>query len=523
MSTAVLKAKWREPMCAAYGRLGPKYPRLVLALLFQAAHVVTLGGVWLLTLYQPVDHGDLIRLILVTQALVAFENVFALREAFGLLRPADPWLHGERNPTTAMAAWRALSGLPRDFLRTRPLVALFFNLLPVSAYITAELDLRWPAFFVIVAGASVVLLYGILVRFFVTELAIRPVVEAISLDLPDEDVLDTKSVSLRKKLLVALPAINVITGVTVSGLATRGHASLSDLGLSVLIALGVAFTISLELTLLLTRSLLTPIDALRRATERVKQGDLSTRVPVTAMDETGQLASSFNRMVLGLAEREKLHEAFGTYVDPGLAERVLAEGTALAGEEVEVSVVFVDIREFTAFAERAQATEVVEKLNEFFEHIVPVLVRNGGHANKFVGDGLLGVFGAPESLPDHADRAVCAALEIAELVKEKYAGELRIGIGVNSGKVIAGTVGGGGHLEFTVIGDVVNTASRVETATRETGDDILITEATRELLTKDFEAFERRPTIALKGKTETVRLFAPVATAEERRARLRAV
>ena len=335
--------------------------------------------------------------------------------------------------------------------------------------------------------------------------------------------MDASSVSLRKKLLVALPAINIITGVAVSGLATRGNASLSDLGVNVLIAVVVAFTISLELTLLLTRSLLAPINALRRATEQVKQGDLSTRVPVTATDETGALASSFNRMVVGLAEREKLHEAFGTYVDPGLAERVLREGTALAGEEVEVTVLFVDIREFTAFAERADASEVVAALNEFFEHVVPVLVRNGGHANKFVGDGLLGVFGAPDHLPDHADRAVCAALEIASLVEETYADRLRVGIGVNSGRVIAGTVGGGGHLEFTVIGDVVNTAARVETATRETGDDILITEATRELLTRDFEAFERRPVIALKGKSDTVRLFAPVVAPEERRARLRAV
>ncbi|MEA2271382.1 MAG: adenylate cyclase, partial [Solirubrobacteraceae bacterium] len=247
------------------------------------------------------------------------------------------------------------------------------------------------------------------------------------------------------------------------------------------------------------------------------------RVPVTATDETGALTSSFNRMVAGLAEREKLHEAFGTYVDPGLAERVLAEGTSLAGEEVEVSVLFVDIREFTAFAEHADATEVVATLNEFYEHVVPVLVRHCGHANKFIGDGLLGVFGAPDHLPDHADCAVTAALEIAALVKEQYADKLRIGIGVNSGPVVAGTVGGGGHLEFTVIGDVVNTASRVEAVTRQTGDDVLITEATRELLTREFQAFERRPTVALKGKTESVRLYAPAVAADELRARLRAV
>ena len=150
-------------------------------------------------------------------------------------------------------------------------MVFFLNLVPVSIYITAELGLGWPSVFLILAGASVVLLYGLLVRFFVSELALRPVVEAISVDLPDEEVMDASSVSLRKKLLVALPAINIITGVAVSGLATRGHASLSDLGVNVLIAVVVAFTISLELTLLLTRSLLAPINALRRATEQVKR------------------------------------------------------------------------------------------------------------------------------------------------------------------------------------------------------------------------------------------------------------
>src|SRR5581483_7816709 len=128
----------------------------------------------------------------------------------------------------------------------------------------------------------------------------------------------------------------------------------------------------------------------------VAAGDLSVRVPVTGTDETGQLAGSFNEMMRGLQERETLHEAFGVFVDPQLADRVLAEGTDLQGEEVEVSVLFLDIREFTSFAERSSAREVVARLNEFFSEVVPVLHHHGGHANKFVGDGLLGVFGAPD-------------------------------------------------------------------------------------------------------------------------------
>jgi class 3 adenylate cyclase len=152
---------------------------------------------------------------------------------------------------------------------------------------------------------------------------------------------------------------------------------------------------------------------------------------------------------------------------------------------------------------------VVAQLNEFWEFVVPILLRHGGHANKFIGDGLLAVFGAPEHLPDHADRALAAALEIASEVARRYRASLGVGIGVNSGSVIAGTVGGGGRVEYTVIGDAVNTASRVEAATRETGDRVLITDSTKQLLRSSaVELLECAP-VELKGKREPVTLWAP--------------
>src|SRR5207245_1737680 len=163
---------------------------------------------------------------------------------------------------------------------------------------------------------------------------------------------------------------------------------------------------------------------------------------------------------------------------------------------------------FTEFAERAAAQEVVARLNELYEAVVPVIERHGGHANKFVGDGLLAVFGTPERHADHAARAVAAACDIAQLARKGVAGELRIGLGVNSGRVVAGTIGGGSRREFTVIGDPVNTAARVEAATRLTGDDILITDTTLRALGAAGDDFEERPSVPLKGKAATVRLYA---------------
>ena len=300
----------------------------------------------------------------------------------------------------------------------------------------------------------------------------------------------------------------MITGVVVAGLSAHGHhTSLDQLGVSWLIAVGVSFTISLELTILVVRSLASTFGDLQRATVRVRAGDFDARVPVVATDETGQLAQSFNTMVEGLDERERLRQAFGAYVDPSLAERVLKEGTNLDGEELDVTVLCLDMRDFTAFAEGAKPTEVVSLLNELWELTVPALLHRGGHPNKFIGDGLLAVFGAPDHLPDHAERAVAAALEISELVRDRFDGRVVVGIGVNSGTVVAGTVGGGGKVEFTVIGDVVNTASRVEAATRETGDVVLITDATKCRLPDERFEFEPRERVPLKGKQVEVTLW----------------
>ncbi len=494
---------------AIYRRLGPRYPRFALAAVFPLTALVTLGGLGLLTLYESRAGEEFWRLLLVAEALVVVENLLALTVATRLLRPAQPWLHGDRGAGAVRRAWVAFARLPLDFATHRRFLPVVVNIVPISVYITLELALPWSSAFFLAAGSAVVLLYGAFLRFFAMELALRPVLEDVARDLREEVAVGRLTLPLRWRLLLALPAINVITGVVVSGLTAAGDSpDLRDLGWDVLVAVLVAFTLSLGLSALLSRTVAEPIADLRRATERVNAGDLSTRVPVVALDETGRLASSFNRMIAGLQEREALREAFGTYVDPELAERVLAEGAVLEGEDAEVSVLFLDIRAFTAFAERSSARAVVRTLNGFFDLVVPILVEHGGHANKFVGDGLLGVFGAPDRLDDHADRAVEAALDVVKAVGERYGDGLRIGIGVNSGPVVAGTIGGGGHLEFTVIGDTVNTAARVEEVTRETGDDVLITEATRALLARPGWRFETRGTVRLKGKTERVRLHA---------------
>jgi adenylate cyclase len=445
--------------------------------------------------------------VAVAEGAVAVALAYAIGRELRLSRPIVAWVRAGRPEREALEVWRCAVAMPRQLVVANGWRAFAIVGLPVSIYATIELDLPAYGAVIVFAGAMVAVAYAAILHFFASELFMRPLLEDVARSLPPDFGGTRLGVPLRWKLLGALPLINVITGVVASGLSTDGSASLDDLGLDVVVAVGVAFTISFELVLLVTRSILHPVDDLLEATEAVKRGDLSARVPVVSGDELGVLAGSFNEMMEGLSERERLRMAFGSYVDPEVAERVLEEGELLEGQEREVTVMFVDVRDFTALAERSSPQETVAFLTELFEVVVPIVKRHGGHPNKFLGDGVLAVFGAPERVPDHADRAVAAARDIAAKLAEHFGEEIRFGVGVNSGPVVVGSVGGGGRLEFAVIGDPVNVAARVENLTRETGDVVLVTEATRCLLSDPDEELDPRGDFALKGVSEPVPIY----------------
>jgi class 3 adenylate cyclase len=308
--------------------------------------------------------------------------------------------------------------------------------------------------------------------------------------------------------LSVLAAIFVFAvGSAMLGAVVKRVSEVPLLALGIGFALTVCFAVPITLGTTLSPSL-RPIRDLAEGTDRVAAGDYSQRLPVVQDDDLGALAASFNRMQAGLAERQRLQAAFGTYVDPVLAARLLQQGDdVFTGERRQVTVMFVDIRDFTPFAEANTAEDTVARLNALFEIVVPAVVDAGGHVNKFLGDGALAVFGAPNDLPNHAEAAVTAAVLIHRLVAERFGGALRIGIGVNSGSVIAGTIGGGSKLEFTLIGDTVNVAARVEQLTKTTGDTILLTHHTVDALPVRPSGLSDRGSHALKGKSAEVQVF----------------
>ena len=281
---------------------------------FVSAFIVCLATVGLFALYSDLSGSKFWTIAAFAEICVLLSTAFMLWNGSKRVRPIIDWME---NRGDALEAWRAAVEVPRDLTLKVGWQPFLLIGAPVSAFATIVAGLEPYNALIIFAGTAVAVAYAAVLHFFSYEQFLHPVVEDIADELPPDFGGRPAGVPLRWKLLGALPLINVITGVVVSGLSTDGSAQLEDLGWDVVVAVLVAFTISLELTLLVTRSVIQPVDALLKATESVKRGDLDARVPITSGDEMGQLAGSFNEMMQGLSEREALREAFGAYVDPG--------------------------------------------------------------------------------------------------------------------------------------------------------------------------------------------------------------
>ncbi|MQA75379.1 MAG: HAMP domain-containing protein [Solirubrobacterales bacterium] len=493
-----------------YRRLGGRYPLVFVAVALQSALFIVAGTLALFSFYYDVSLGEFMVVLAIGLVLCEAAVSAAVIRALPRLRVLGRWIDGRRDPRSTEEAWAAAVGLPLYLIKRALPLPVLVSALPTCIVGIAILGLAWVAIFPLLAAAVIAIGYSAMLHYLYVEAGMRPVLLEIgSSRSPGTVSADFWAVPLGMRLLVALPLVNLVTGLVVAALTSNGGGA-ADLGLDVVVTLLVATTISLELTVLLSKSILRPLKDLQRAVRRVGEGDYEVAVPVTTGDEIGELAASFNEMVEGLSERKRIRAAFGTYLDEEVAEYILSEGFSEQGVELEVSMLFCDVRDFTEFASDATPQEVVAALNRLFEVIVPIVARHGGHVDKFEGDGLLAVFGAPEMYRDHADRAVGAACEVGAAVNdEARAGKLRIGIGVNTGRVVAGAIGGAGRLNFSVIGGAVNIASRVEARTRETDDEILITAQTRRRLSARFEA-ESRGTVRLRGIAEPVELYAPM-------------
>ncbi|MBN1532205.1 MAG: adenylate/guanylate cyclase domain-containing protein [Spirochaetes bacterium] len=286
----------------------------------------------------------------------------------------------------------------------------------------------------------------------------------------------------------------------------------------------IVLTLAILIVYFFGKTLTTPIVRLVGATKEIEQGNFRVNIVPASGDEIGQLTSSFIAMGRGLEEREKLKETFGKFVNKEIAERVLKGEIKLGGERVDAAIFFSDIRSFTAISEKLQPEEVVEFLNQYMTRMVNCVNRTFGVVDKYIGDAIMAVWGAPISKGNDTENAINGALMMRKELMEFNKGRggekkpiIKIGCGINSGPVLAGQIGSEDRMEYTVIGDTVNLASRIESLNKPFGTDILISSDSYGQV-RNIYRVEPMQKIKVKGKTEPQQIYAVLGRADDQTA-----
>jgi adenylate cyclase len=260
-------------------------------------------------------------------------------------------------------------------------------------------------------------------------------------------------------------------------------------------------------------SLTFPIKLLMDAARRIQEGDYAIDVKSRGNDELAHLSVAFNNMAKGLEEGMRLKAAFRKYHNKKVAEKLMSGEVKLGGERKNATVFFSDVRGFTSLAESMEPEQVVELLNEYMTRMLTIIEKYDGIVDKFVGDAIMGVWGVPDADAEAPYKALRACLEMrAELDRlnevrlARGQSVIKIGMGLNTGPLISGNIGSNERLEYTVIGDAVNLASRIESLTKEYGTDLLISKNV-EVLVKDRFVLEPCKSSMVKGKSQAIDIF----------------
>jgi len=286
------------------------------------------------------------------------------------------------------------------------------------------------------------------------------------------------------------------------------------ININALIFIGVGIC----LTMLMSRNLTVPFKEIIITLREVKNGRFDKKVQVSTNDEIGYTGDVINEMTEGLREGEVVKDAFGKYVAPEIRDEVLSGRIPLDGEKKDVTVLFSDLRDFTAMTESNDPKLVIKIMNSYFKEMAEAIQDQGGLVLQFIGDEIYAVFGAPISRPDHPARAFRAGLEMGRRLFElnrdfekKSWPCLRHGIGINTGEAIAANIGSPDRLSYLLVGDTINIASRLQSLTKEIGNDMIISSATYTRLTESERVtaeLTQLPPTTIKGKKQSVGIFA---------------
>ena len=282
----------------------------------------------------------------------------------------------------------------------------------------------------------------------------------------------------------------------------------ATLTVPILVVALAALILGLPTMMLTSRSIADPLDEIVDAMAQIEHGRLETHVGAYERSQIGRLQTGFNRMVTGLAERDRLRDLFGRYVGTDVARRAIEEGAELSGDVVEAAVLYIDLVGSTHLAESLPPQEVAEVLNDFFRIVVGAVDERQGLINKFAGDAALAVFGAPLRMDSPASAALATARALATKLRQL---PVDFGIGVSAGRVFAGNIGAENRYEYTVIGDAVNEAARLADLAKTAESRILCSAAAIEHADEAERArWSERYSTVLRGRSEATQISAPL-------------
>lgn len=415
------------------------------------------------------------------------------------------WAIEEREPTpqdqrnTFFAPWRLTRVLLALWGGGTVVLTVLYGLQDTNYIPKVLLGISFPG---IVVSASCYLF---------TEFALRPVAaQALEVGPPPRRF--APGIMGRTLTVWALGSGVPVLGILLAAIITLSLHIVSPTQFTVAVMILATFALVFGFILMWILSWLTatPVRVVRAALNRVERGDLDTELVVFDGTELGQLQRGFNSMVVGLRERERVRDLFGQHVGREVAALAEKERPQLGGEERHAAVIFVDVIGSTALVTSRPAVEVVALLNRFFAVIVDEVDRHHGLVNKFEGDAVLAVFGAPVSLPNPEDEALGAARAIATRLRAEVP-ELKAGIGVTAGQVVAGNVGAKDRFEYTVIGEPVNEAARLcEFAKSVPGHLVASSDTLRGATETESAHWTLGDTVTLRGLDAPTRLALPV-------------
>jgi len=358
-------------------------------------------------------------------------------------------------------------------------------------------------------GTGAIVVAGI--SYLLTEFSLRPIAARALADVRVTNRVRGVGVGPRMAIFwtlgTAAPVIALLI-TAILALSPHSDATLTQLAVVTIITCGAVLVFGFLLTDLNARAVVAPLLSVRDAMRAVEAGDLDADVVVYDGTELGQLQSGFNDMVAGLREREQIRDLFGRHVGKEVASAAAALGPGaieLGGETRVCTVLFVDLVGSTTYATEHSPTDVVGVLNRFFDVVVDEVDRHGGLVNKFIGDAVLAIFGAPVELPDHAGAGLVAARAMAARLAVEVP-EVGAGIGVATGQVVAGNVGHQQRFEYTVIGDAVNSAARLTDLAKEAPGCVLVSwESVAAAPADEQAAWTEHGEVVLRGRATPTR------------------